>query len=379
MNFDTITLDDIELLFRLAKDDYPDLSLEKVAGKHDKSTYDNIGEKLKTIADAINEEYGSSFGPFHSVKSTGNAIGIGGKLGRLWAGVFKGNENKQYSPQITVGIDHHARLLYLGFFFGSAYSKSAEPLRRKQLENGLDRLGGIMYKAIQADSKIRHVLDGLLELGFKCYVKERMVSLEEWIENLSIDPKISSINIFLPADKHNKVDEVLIRYYISVCVPLMSVFPDNLIENSKRREYLPRPRTPEERAVEAARRTIIGIKGEEFAMDYEKKKLAVLKLTGRGYPKHIAAISDVFHYDICSIDRRVGEIHIEVKTTARHSSDPLSKIAYMSAQEYEFYKTHKESYRLYRVYDIFGEPEIQEVDLNDISFLTDNYRIVISV
>ena len=204
-----------------------------------------------------------------------------------------------------------------------------------------------------------------------------MVSLEEWIENLNIDPKISSINIFLPPDKDNKVDETLIRYYVSVCMPLMSVFPGNLTENSTRREYLPRPRTPEERAIEAARKTMIGIKGEEFAMDYERKRLAVLKLSGRGYPKHIAAISDIFHYDICSIDRRIGEIHIEVKTTARHQSDPFSKVAYMSAQEYEFYHTHKESYRLYRIYDIFGQPEIKEIDLNEISFLTDNYRIVI--
>lgn len=376
MKFNTITRADIELLSRLAKDHYPELSLEKVAGKYDKTSYDKIADKLKTVADAINEEYGADYGPFHAVKSTGNAIGIGGVLGRLWAGVFKGNENKQYAAQITVGIDHYTELLYIGFFFGSAYSKSATPERRKQLEDGLARLGGILYKAIHEDENLKLVLDELLELGFKCYIKDQIVSLRHWIENLRIDPKISNISIHLPADKEDKVDEALMSYYISVCAPLMSIFPADLVTNSKRKIYLPRPRTPEERAIQAAQRTITGIKGEEFAMDYERKKLALRKLSGRGYPKHMAAISDIFHYDLLSIEGR-SEVYIEVKTTARRKSDPIAQTAYLSAQEYEFYQANKDSYRLYRVYDIFGKPEIDEIDLSEVLFLTENYRIVI--
>jgi len=376
MDFDTITQGDIELLSRLSLDRYPSLSLVEVAGAYDNAAYQKIAVKLKTIADAIDLEYRHDYGPMQAVKSTGNPIGIGGKLGRLWSGVFKGNENKQYSAQVTVGIDHDAQLLYLGFFFGSAYSKSASPQRRKFLEDGLYRLGVILYEAIQADPNIRLVLEGLLELGFKCYVKEERVNLDAWIENLRIDPKISSISIHLPADRENRVDEVLIGYYISVCMPLMSVFPEDVNIRNKRRSYFPRPRTPEERAIQAARRTITGTKGEEFAMDYERKRLAIAKLSGRGYPQNKAAISDIFHYDLLSIDGR-NEIHIEVKTTARPKSDPAANVAYLSANEYDFYQRHRDSYRLYRVYDIFGRPELEEIDLGNVRFESDNYRILI--
>lgn len=376
MIFETVTQSDIDLVKRPSDLHYPGSSLKQVVDNYDIKALDKIREKFKFIAEAINETFGKTYGPLNVQNSTRNPVGKNKKLRRIWCCVFKGNVKKQYSAQIMVGIDPIIGAVDIGFSFGMASSRTDEIVKLRLLEDGLKRLGEILHYTIGTDSSILGQLNDLLDLGFKCYVRGNLVSLLAWIENLLIDPTSSAITIKLPSEANGMVDDELMKYYIGACIPLISIFPYLTRSTSMGQTFVPRTRTPEERAKEAERKTIIGIEGEKIALDYEKKKLAKLKLVNKGYPQHVAAISDSYHYDILSLDE-VGKIYIEVKTTARQLGDPLAEIAYMSAAEYYFFKNHPNTYRIYRVYDIFGNPTLIEVNTNDIAFETDGYRMKI--
>jgi hypothetical protein len=375
MIFSTISRHDIDLIKRLSERHYPSYSMEQEVDSYDKKAYDQVRSKFKSIANVIEETFGEKYGPFQVENNTSNPVGQNHKLRRIWSCVFKGSRKKQYSAQIIAGIDPLAEAVDIGFSFGLASSRIDEDEKRK-LEDGLRRLGLILHDAITTNPDVHLHLNDLLEMGFKCYVMGNLVSLGDWIANLLVEPKFSSITIKLPAEEEGEVNTGLMEYYVAACVPLMSIFPFEIKPGRKGNGFLPRPRTPEERSREAELRTKIGIEGEKFALDYERKKLAKLKLVNKGYPKHIAAISDAYHYDILSLDQN-GKIHIEVKTTARRLGDTYAEICYMSAAEYCFFKDHPHTYRMYRVYDIFGQPQLLEINLDDVLFETDAYRMKI--
>lgn len=63
---------------------------------------------------------------------------------------------------------------------------------------------------------------------------------------------------------------------------------------------------------------VTGLKGEKIAISLERERVQVLNLDPDIYLKYVAEISDVFGYDIESVDIRNGKqikIYIEVKTT----------------------------------------------------------------
>jgi len=376
MNFETITQTDIVLVKRLSALIYPNNTIVNIVDARDKDGLKLVRDKFQFIADDINGTFGLIFGPFHVENTNRNPVGMNHKLRRIWSCVFKGNTNKQYAAQIITGIDPTTETVDIGFSFGQAAAKIEDPERIVILEDRLHRLGQIMHEAIVSDQSVLIQLNDLLDRGFKCQVRGKLVSLVEWIANLLINPKFSSITVRLSPEESGLVNAELMKYYITACIPLMSIFPFDAKSDRKGHKFLPRPRTPEERAREAALKTKIGIEGEIFALDYEKKKLARLKLVNKGYPKHMAAVSDAYHYDILSLDE-IGIIHIEVKTTARMYGDPYAEICFMSASEYQFFQDHPGTYRIYRVYDIFGLPSLMEINLENILFETEGYRLKI--
>jgi hypothetical protein len=376
MNFETITQTDISLIKHLDALIYPNNTIVGVVDAHEEAALKLVRNKFQVIADNIEGSFGSIFGPFHIENTNRNPVGMRHKLRRVWSCVFKGNTNKQYAAQIITGIDPITETVDIGFSFGQAAAKIDDPERKATLEDRLHRLGQIMHEAIVSNQAVLIQLNGLLDMGFKCQVEGKLVNLEEWIANLLINPKFSSIIIRLSPEQSGVVNAGLMKYYITACIPLMSIFPFEAKSDRKGHKFLPRPRTPEERALEAELRTRIGIRGEIFALDYEKKKLARLKLVNKDYPQHVAAVSDAYHYDILSLDK-IGKIHIEVKTTARLYGDPYAEICFMSAGEYQFFQDHPRTYRLYRVYDIFGQPSLMEINPQNILLETEGYRIKI--
>ena len=136
-----------------------------------------------------------------------------------------------------------------------------------------------------------------------------------------------------------------------------------------------KPLTPEERAKQAERRALIGNKGEKFVMKHEKDRLHSLGIKDKNYPKHVALESMSHGYDILSIDENNSEIYIEVKTTTRAKDDSNSKWFYLSTNEYNKFNMDKPKYRLYRIYNIENEPELDIVNLDSVTKKPDGYII----
>lgn len=66
---------------------------------------------------------------------------------------------------------------------------------------------------------------------------------------------------------------------------------------------------------------------------------------------------DIKSFDYCKKEKKVVEIYIEVKTTKNNKINKFS----LSKNEYEFYTENKESFRIYRVFDIYESDNSIEV------------------
>lgn len=93
----------------------------------------------------------------------------------------------------------------------------------------------------------------------------------------------------------------------------------------------------------------LGLKGELLVLNYEKRKFF-----DQGFPEIAEKIQhtsveegDGAGYDIRSQLSNKETIFIEVKTTKGSKTTPF----YMSSNEVAFANSHKESYKIYRVYD----------------------------
>jgi hypothetical protein len=56
-------------------------------------------------------------------------------------------------------------------------------------------------------------------------------------------------------------------------------------------------------------------------------------------------------------------------------SEKASKTFYMSANEFSFYKENMKKYRLYRVYDIYGKPSHEVIELSEIEPQIESFRV----
>jgi len=203
------------------------------------------------------------------------------------------------------------------------------------------------------------------------------VSPTKWLEIISKDPKDSEITISIHPNEFDIIDYSTINLYVSMIIFLMNMIPS---VDTDKIDLKSKPKTPEQRAIEAKNRALIGQKGEELVFKKEYERLESQKINPNNFLKHMSKLSDGFGYDILSCDKYKNELFIEVKTTTRSKEDPNSRIFHMSSNEYDFYKKNKKNYQLLRVYDIKGEnPEIVEVDMETVLKEIESYLMKIKI
>jgi len=118
-----ITKSDFNLITDLSSRDYSDNSMSTNSTEQERLDFRNFKQKLKSIAEDYKNQYNSDFGVFTSGASSGNPIKFNGtRLNRVWSGIFKGADNKQYSAQISFVIDETRKCIDVGFYFGRASS-----------------------------------------------------------------------------------------------------------------------------------------------------------------------------------------------------------------------------------------------------------------
>ncbi|RXK86006.1 DUF3883 domain-containing protein [Filimonas effusa] len=371
-----ITKKDIALVEKLSKEHYPTKGLNTSVPKNEINELLELRRRLKVMSDFFKQKYEQDFGVLRSEHSTGNPVGRGGGLRRVWSGIFKGSDNKQYAAQISFVIDGLNGSLDVGFYFGRASSFRLDKDKRLKYEAELKKIGFLLSMALNNDNKLRKRYYDLFEIGFRAEIKDSVVSPEEWLSNASIDPTYSSVTIKICPNSFGYIDLESIDFYVALVIPLLGVIPEkvnNFMPSKRKMNAL----TPEQRAQKAERLAFIGLKGEEYIMDIERNKTAAWSNAEKRPPRHVSLESDNEGYDILSYEQDGTEIYIEVKTTTLDRKHPLGKTFFLSSSEYRFYETNKNKYRLYRVWDIFGTPSWEMVDLQKADLITDGYKVSI--
>lgn len=373
MEIKNITKDDLDLITDLSTRKFEGNSMSSNTTKEEKKQFDTIKENLKTIAVTFKERLDNSYGKLEVSVTTGNPLIRGAnKLGRVWSGIFKGTEEKQYSAQISFVIDASKSCLNVGFYFGRASSHSFPVEKKKRLESQLKEIGRLLSGEIQTDPTLNNKFNSLFDYGFRSYSNGKLVSSDKWLRKIADDPKDSQITCSIFPNDEGFIEFKTLDLYVSMVAGLMGAVPS--LENNFKGKY--KPLTPEQRAKQAERRVLIGTEGELFALQKEKERLKAMGVSSRRYPKHVALESDSYGYDILSCNSDGSEIFIEVKTTTRTMEDPASRKFYISSNEYEFFKSNPDDFFLYRVYDIEGEnPSLQKVDMNSIELNARNYLV----
>lgn len=341
------------------------------SSKQERLDFKNFKQKLKSIAEDYKNQYNNDFGVFTSGASSGNPIKFNGtKLNRVWSGIFKGADNKQYSAQISFVIDETRKCLDVGFYFGRASSRGKSADKDRLLY-----LGKTLSKSILTDKELTDKFENLIDFGFQTYSSNTKVGGLEWLNIIKTNPKNSQIIYKLYPNEDGYIEVSTLNLYVSMLMFLMSLVP-SVGANSTSKTV--KPMTPEQRAKQAERRALIGAKGEEFVFNREKLKLEKLGIDVSTYLENVALISDNYGYDIKSCDENQNEIFIEVKTTTRTKSDYGANSFHMSSNEYDFFSRNKKKYILVRVFDIEGENPIAEtIDLDSTKISNESYLIEI--
>jgi len=375
-----VLLEDLQLINELSKRRYLGNKLSSNTSEEERDLFNIVKSKLKRIANAINQKYALDCGPFEVSVSSGNPIAYGGiQLNRVWAGVFKGNENKQYAAQISFVMNPSVLCLDVGFYFGRASSHSFPKEKRDKLEDKLKQIGFTLANEIRSNPELSIRFDRLFDYGFRAFVEGKVVTPDKWLNQIAINPTNTQIVYNLQPNDLGYVEASTIDYCVSALMNLMLAIKGKDEQSNNNEPKKIKPLTAEQRAKEAERRTLIGEKGELFVLNYEIKRLEKLGFTTL-IPDHVASRLRDAKYDIKSYDDKEDEIYIEVKTTTRRKDDPLSNIFYISAREFDFSKEHKDRYCLYRVYDIEGDsPEIEIIDKERIEFSPESYLGMITI
>lgn len=362
-----ITKEDLELINNLSSREYYDNSLSSNTTYKEKEHFFNIKKKLKALASLFAEKYNPQYGPFISDVSSGNPLTRGGRLNRLWSVFFKGSSNKQYAAQISFVMNPNEPCLDVGFYFGRASAHSLLAKQKNKLENGLRLLGENLANAIINNEFIKSQYVSLFEYGFYPYSQGERVNEEKWIKIIHDNPKNTQIIAKIYPNNFGIIENSTIDAYVAQVIFLM-----NCIENYSNSTILP-PQTPEQRAKRAERLAQIGLEGELFILQQEKEKLKKFNINHNKYPRHVALESDLFGYDILSLDEYGNEIFIEVKTTTRKKEDFGARNFFLSTNEFNVYKDNKTKYKLYRVYDAENSPYFEELDIEKMEIVPEGY------
>jgi hypothetical protein len=368
-----LTKEDLVLINDLGRRKYKNNTLKSNATLEEQASYKEILNKMRMLAEYFKVKYERDFGPFEVGAPTGNPIAIGGTtLKNIWSGLYKGNTNKQYAAQIMFHLNRDKMCLNVGFAFGSASSHHLDGEEKNKLEKELERLGIVLHSSIEQNQLMRETYDTLFELGFEAYCNSDKVLSDEWLRTIQTNPEGSNIIRRIYPNQDGIIETSEIDSDIISVIPLMCAF--DKYKDGNKKTYK-KPLTPEQYAKQAERRAYIGMKGELFIMDQEEKKLSALKIRKTGYPEHVSLISNNFGYDILSLNEKQEDLLIEVKTTTIGRGNPKSREFNISAREYNTYEENKEKYKLYRVYDIEGNPESEEIDLSTVIKEPDGYLI----
>ena len=365
-----ITKRDLQLINNLSKHTYVDNKLLSKASEEEKIQLDRVKRKLKEIAIYFSEKYKVSYGPFETSVVTGNDIAIGGtRFKRIWSGIFKGAENKQYAAQISFVLNPIETCLDVGFYFGRAQGHSKDKDERQRLEEQLRNLGISLSNSIKANPAFKQKYLDLFDFGFSAYSVNENVTSENWVNLIIDNTKSSQIIAKIYPNDFDLIENSTIDSYVSQVIFLMGGIA------SDKEIIIPtiKPLTPEQRAKQAERLAEIGNKGELYIMKIEEEKLHKLGLKNEKYPRHVALESTIFGYDVLSLDENSQEIQIEVKTTTRKKEDINSRQFFISSNEIDVYNKNKNTYKLYRVYDVENSPSYELLDLEKVNKLADGY------
>lgn len=362
--------EELEFIKDLSNRSYRNNTMKSNSTDSEQIRFRDFKNNLKSLAEKLKIQFNSDFGEFISGASSGNPIKFGGtKLNRIWSGIFKGAENKQYAAQISFVVDAESNALDIGFFFGRAASrgKSADM-------NRLLFLGKTLSQTIRSNIHLKKQYEELIDFGFKPISDSKEISSEDWLNIITQTPQNSQLVYKLKINEEGIIETSTIVLYVKMLLFLMAIIPTEGSDKSEiKQSYL----TPEQRAKQAERRALIGLKGEKFIFGKEQERLIELNINHKFYLEHVSLISDIFGYDIKSCDDNKNEIFIEVKTTTRKKQYYLANQFFLSDLEYNFYQNNKSKYKLIRVYDIDGIPEFEEVNLNDVHLHIDSYRVEI--
>ena len=360
---------DLELVHKLQNLIYPNKSTKGVISDIDSKEFLKLKKKLKNIAIKYSDEYEEYYGEFNYKISSGNPISRHGKFRNVWSTIFKGAINKQAAAQISFVLNGDLTNLDVGFYFGKLQNKTGGNEEKIIQKDELNNLGKSLAKHINSNELIKYKFEDLFNIGFKAYIdkEEQKQKPIDWLKEISINPINCRIITSIPLNQSDVIDFNDIDFAVSQIMFLMGGIPNiGKIYSYK----LPKTLTAAQRAKQAEKRTLTGIKGEKYIYDLELRKF-----NKKNSKKIIwkSQISDSFGYDIQSLDSSLKSIFIEVKTTAMNKDNPMAKMFYLSQKEYDFYLKNKDKYKLYRVYDIEGEPEFEIVDLEKVTLKPNNH------
>lgn len=103
----------------------------------------------------------------------------------------------------------------------------------------------------------------------------------------------------------------------------------------------------------------LGLLGEEFIINYEKKRLTNLGLSSLSNKiEHVAkTVGDSAGFDILSFNKEGKEKFIEVKTTQMGKDAPF----YFTRNEFGFSKSNSDKYNLYRLFNFRKKPKFYKL------------------
>ena len=221
-----ITKKDLEFIAELSSRAYKNNTLKSNSTEEERETLKNVKSKLKAIADTFKEKLDNSYGKFEVSVTTGNPITFGrNKLGRLWSGIFKGAENKQYSAQISFVINPVNTSLDVGFYFGKAASRDLDKQKRQHLESKLKDIGISLSNEIINEPKLNEKFNSLFDHGFQAFSNGSTVSSAKWLAIIAKDPKDSQITYSVYPNDEGLVEFKTLERYVLMLACLMGPVP----------------------------------------------------------------------------------------------------------------------------------------------------------
>jgi hypothetical protein len=365
-----ITENDLILVNDLYSRSYTRNTLLSSASELEREQLLLIRRKLKGIAEYFSTKYATDYGPFETEMSSGNPVGQSTNLNNVWAGLFKGNSNKQYSAQISFVINRFEKCLDVGFYFGRASARSITKVEKRILEIQFKEIGANLSASIENNIYVKERFNSLFEYGFKAYLNGNLSTPFKWKKGIALNPQASHIIARIYPNEFGEIESTKLDLLVAQVMFLMGSI-DKVTESNK---VIP-PLTSEQYIKRAERLAEIGLKGEFFIMEQEAHKLERLGFLNNEYPRHVALESNKFGYDILSKNELGEDVFIEVKSTTRSIDDIFSRKFSISNHEHNTYLNNNNKYKLARVYNVENSASVEYINLSEVTKKADGYIV----